>query len=380
MTTRELETLHVAALPYPTSQGTQAALGMMLTALASEGRSTALLTYRAGVSAEARFRHVTPAGLVRPSSMRSGPSLAKIAADVELGFALRRHAKDARVVLAHHVEAAMLARAIRLPAYAFVAHTDLGPELPTYFSPRLSGLASRAGRAVDRGLCRAAPALAAISPLVARSLEDASEREVVVLPVPISAIAPGVARRDARTALGLPERDRVVLYAGNLDAYQGLALLVDAMRCVDGTLLVATESDVAALGRELDRAGVRHSAAPLRTEDDRARAHAAADLVVVPRLSPGGLPIKLLDALARGVPIVAMDRALAGFALEGACQVTADSAQALGRGIADALSMSAEARSAQIARGHAHLARHHGRSAFLAALDRVSDNALARRT
>jgi glycosyltransferase involved in cell wall biosynthesis len=369
--TDRLETLHVAALPYPTSQGTQAAVGSMVAALAQAGRASALLTYRAGVGEESRFAHLVPRGVVRPTSMRSGPSLAKLAADVELGAALARHARSADVVFAHHVEAALLARALGLPAYVFVAHTDLGPELPTYFTPALAPIAARAGRALDRSIARAAPALAAISPKVARALESMSHREVVVLPVPISRIHETIERSAARRALELSADERVVLYAGNLDAYQGLEVLVAAMRGARATLLVATESDVAPLRRQLDRAGVRHRAAPLATEEHRARAHAAADVTAVPRLSPGGLPIKLLDALARGVPVVAMERALAGFELHAACLVTNDAAEALGAGITEALSMRGDARAEQIARGHAYLEKHHGPVSFLSAVDRV---------
>jgi glycosyltransferase involved in cell wall biosynthesis len=157
-------------------------------------------------------------------------------------------------------------------------------------------------------------------------------------------------------------------------------MLVDALADVrSATLLVATESDVTALGHQLDQRSVRWRSTPLRTEDDRARAHAAADVVVVPRFSPGGLPIKLLDALARGVPVVAMERALAGFELYPACLVTNDTAYALGRGLADALSMPSEERAAQIARGHAYLAAHHGSRHFALALDRVVASALAQR-
>jgi glycosyltransferase involved in cell wall biosynthesis len=57
----------------------------------------------------------------------------------------------------------------------------------------------------------------------------------------------------------------------------------------------------------------------LASEADRRRAHAAADLVVVPRASSAGLPVKLLDALARGVPAVAAHKAAGGLLLDAVC-------------------------------------------------------------
>ena len=78
--------------------------------------------------------------------------------------------------------------------------------------------------------------------------------------------------------------------------------------------------------REAVRLGVaaRIRWAPLATERDRAVVHAAADVALVPRRAPGGLPIKLLDALARGVPVVAGARALAGLPLTAAVTVVPD--------------------------------------------------------
>jgi glycosyltransferase involved in cell wall biosynthesis len=77
--------------------------------------------------------------------------------------------------------------------------------------------------------------------------------------------------------------------------------------------------------------------APLASEHDRAVAHAAADVALVPRLASGGLPIKLLEALARDVPVVANRRALAGLPLTPRADLLAvvpdDSLEALADGM-----------------------------------------------
>jgi glycosyltransferase involved in cell wall biosynthesis len=105
-------------------------------------------------------------------------------------------------------------------------------------------------------------------------------------------------------------------------------------------LVVASASDHAALQASALRIGVagRLVFAPLATEDDRVYAHAAADVAVVPRRAPGGLPIKLLDTLARGLPAVANRRALAGLSLGPAVTVVADDdPEAFARGVEAAL-------------------------------------------
>ncbi|MFO0684140.1 MAG: glycosyltransferase [Sandaracinus sp.] len=370
-----LETLHVAALPYPTSQGTQAAIGLMVGALAQTGRRTELLTYAAGDGVETRFAHRTTAGRVRPRSLRSGPSLEKIAADVELASTLRTLAREADVVVAHHVEAAALAALLGLPRWIFFAHTTLGPELPTYLPRALAPAATRAGEALDRWLVRRAPAVMAISTLVARQLEALGAREVTVAPVPLAPIAASISRDEARRALGLVATDEVVLYAGNLDAYQGLSALVHAMTELRALrpaarLLVATESSSDELARALGRRGHTATFARLRGEPERALASAAADVAVVTRGAPGGYPIKLLDAIARGVPVVAMRRALSGHEVPGVF-VTDDDPVALGRGLRSVLARSDTERAELRARALAHLTHAHTAERFAAVLDEV---------
>ncbi len=102
----------------------------------------------------------------------------------------------------------------------------------------------------------------------------------------------------------------MLLYAGNLDAYQGLD---DVLRPLANlvrrhprlTLLLATQSPARAFVRRADAAGLAGHVvrAQLANECDRRLVHAASDLAPIPRGAPGGLPIKLLDALARGVPV-----------------------------------------------------------------------------
>jgi glycosyltransferase involved in cell wall biosynthesis len=376
-------TLHVAAMPFPTLQGTQAAVKAMVGALADGGRSTALLTYGHGLDGE------VPAGLqwhrmrnaVPVRSLRSGPSAGKVALDAQLAWTLRRiHGLNGSrpVVVAHHVEACAAALAAGTRPLVYVAHTALGPELPAYFPRPASGVLRRAGHRVEGALVRRADAVAAVCPALAAHLRRAHGVAATVLPVPWEAApaSPASARHDARRRLGLGDETSVALYAGNLDAYQGwedaVASVVSVARDLPTAhLLVATASDAGPLLALARRAGVAHRVrvAPLRGEADRCAVHAAADLALVPRRTPGGLPIKLLDALARGVPVVAAARATAGLAVEEATAVVRDDDPA-----ALALAWVRVARSpsqaaALAARGRAYLQAHHTPAAFVAAMD-----------
>lgn len=376
--------LHVAALPFPSSQGTQAALLAIVRAAAEDaatrGESIALLTYEAGdgrAVLPSNVEHRRTRAPLTNRSLRSGPSLAKIAEDLELVRALRA-AREPRVI-AHHVEAAF-ACLLAGRTYTFVAHTALGPELPLYAPKQraLAPLLSRAGESFDRLVARRAARVLAISPFLARRIERELGVKAEVLPTPWT-VAPAVTseeRHAARVALGVGDAHDVVLYAGNLDHYQGLDTAVTALGSLAhrrGALrwLVASESSPDALLAIASRAGIasRITLAPLRTDDDRRRAHAAADVAVVPRRLEAGVSIKILEALAHGLPTIAVRTATGGFPFEEACALVDDDAKALAHAIDDVLREPFR-RAALSAAGPAYLAKHHAVDACVHALEK----------
>jgi len=383
-----LDVLHVAAMPFPSAQGTQAAVAAMVRAAARAGERVALLTYAhgaAGVETDlggARHWRI-PAVLGGPRSLRSGPSSGKLVADLllvgHLGRFVARH-RPARIV-AHHVEAAaaalLLPRRSR-PPVTFVAHTSLGDELPVYLPsglrarPGPGALLGRAGRALDAALIARADEVHAVSPALAGSLPGDRARWRPI-PWPLDDPVRRPTRAAARAALGLPADRRLVLYAGNLDRYQGwedVPRALDHLHTTAGASssrprvawLLATAADPApaiTLARDLRIDAGNVHVRPLIGEAHRAALHAAADVVAVPRRTPGGLPVKLLDALARASVVAAPPRALAGLRPPaGTVHVAArdDGPPALAAVIADAIDEPEEARAHRGARGRRWLA------------------------
>ncbi|MBK6575142.1 MAG: glycosyltransferase family 4 protein [Sandaracinaceae bacterium] len=339
-------TLHVACMPFPTPQGTQAIVGMMVRALRQQGHQAHLLTYAHGQPDPHTAMDVEPRRLPdwpRVRATRSGPSLGKLALDLRMVAALRaeRARTGAQLLVAHNVEAAWACAAAGVAPFVYFAHTSMREELP-YYLPRSMHLLSRAaGDALDRGACIRAASVFALTPALAMRLSPLHPRvERVLPPFEMPAHAPP-SRTAARMRVGLPQGAPIALYAGNLDAYQGIELLLGALERAPAEwyLLVATASAPAPLRALAAAHGVagRVVFAPLGTEHDRAVAHAAADVALVPRLASGGLPIKLLEALARGVPAVANQRALAGLPLADEAHmltvVDDDSPEALAHGM-----------------------------------------------
>lgn len=387
MNTRSLSAraLHVAALPFPTYQGTQAAITSMLEA--SSGRA-ALFTYASeGYAYTPSFQLHRTGGvptLRSVRSLRSGPSLGKLLLDARMLFelhALTRRLRP-RVVVAHHVEAASLALTLRNTRVVFFAHTDLGAELPSYAPALLGGALRRAGSALDRALVRRAAAVATVSEALRVRLSRVRS-DVHFVPIPWTVPEPIRAREraESRLSLGIAQRAHVALYAGNLDAYQGVqsiprALALLARRGVPVRLLVATQSDARAFERECCELGVAMQTVALGDEGVRRRVHAASDLAIVPRLAPGGLPIKLLDALSRGLPCAVMPAACAGLPLRGAVELAMDeSPYALAAAI-ERLVSCAERRERLGQSGRAYITREHSQARFLETLDTVLGHAL----
>jgi glycosyltransferase involved in cell wall biosynthesis len=110
-----------------------------------------------------------------------------------------------------------------------------------------------------------------------------------------------------RRDLGLgPEP--VVLYSGNFEAYQGVALLVDAAALVPRAQIVlmgGEPPEIAALKDRAARAGSRCAFAGKRPPAELPAFLAMADVLVSPRTKGENTPFKIYTYLASGKPIVA---------------------------------------------------------------------------
>ncbi len=370
--------LHVACLPFPTYQGTQAALAAMLPASASTGQPTHLLTYaQAAYEIDAPYEIHRIPDFPKVRSLRSGPSWGKIALDARCIFETRRLVLRLRpkAIVAHHIEAAFAALAAHATPVYYVAHTSLSRELPVYFPSLQSRFVSGIAKQIERSVCARAAGVAAVAPSLTRLLGRGAQ----YLPVPWTIpAAPQPTREEARAALGLAANARICLYAGNLDRYQGWEYLIEALVILrkaqpKARLLIATESDPSPARLEARRLGVADSVHFCRINGERARqlAHAACSLTWIPRRTLGGLPIKMLDAFARKLPVVAMKRATAELPVQGACiTVRDDYPHALAEA---AMRLFGDDRTAVAIRERAgrYLIEHHSVESFAAAMRKL---------
>lgn len=382
--------LHVAALPFPAPQGTQAAVHAMTAAHHRGPDGAHLLTYgaRFGTRPIPYPCHRVENFPAIPS-FRSGPSWRKVVLDLRIAKKLRTLHRTVRPdwVIAHHVEAAAAAILAGTRPTLFIAHTALGPELPSYLPKWMPKWPfSWAGHALDGTLTQRVEAVAAVSPYLAFEFESQFGLPVGYIPLPwdVPRSPPPELRPEAREAWGFHSEEIVLLYAGNLDAYQGWEDLLFALARLDThrfQLLVATESapePLWSLARTLGFAD-RVRVAPIQTEEHRRRAHAACDLAIIPRRTPGGIPVKMLDALSRSTPTVAVRRATAGLPLQDiAWLADDDSPRALAQVIQLALDHE-DPRRDRAELGRAYMLREHCDDAYFRAIyEATSDESLHR--
>ena len=323
--TRRLALL--AAFPFPLPQGSQVYVAEQARALARAGADVTLLCYGHGLQddetlaalheAGVRIR-TAPAPLSR-TPLRAGPSLRKLVADAALLGTLAAEARREPfdTILAHNGEAACIALAARprlVARVVYVAHTLFENELCAYLpagaarSARAKRAIGTLGRRLDRFLAARADAVITLTGAAAAALRPFARGRVTHAPPAIDAApAPPSAEVGAALARHGLTRGGFAVYAGNLDAYQDLALLAGA---------------AARLGRD-EVAIVTHDPRRWPPPGPRViRVASAAEarcllfgaaLAVVPRRCVGGFPIKVLNYAEAGLAIVGFEGVLDEF-------------------------------------------------------------------
>ena len=335
-TVRPLRLLEVAALPFPSRQGTQVLLDAIARGLAARGHEVHLLVYAHGAfPVDAPYRIHRLPDRPRFRSLRSGPDWRRAALDLVLAVELRRLAVELRPDLLHlhNVEAgaaALLLPGRPEPPCVYHAHNLMQHELPTYDALLPPPLARRLGRLLDRQLPARAERTLAVSESTRAgllALGAPPERVVTVEPgVDLEELAAPPApppcpffpsgRREPRS----PDALRVA-HLGNLDRYQGVDRILDALAALrrsgwPAELVAISDSDPAWVRRLADRLHVPACFVPhgsLAGAIDCARScHVAA----LARDVPGGFPIKLIALLHAAVPVAATRSAVDGLRVD----------------------------------------------------------------
>lgn len=349
---RPLSIAMLAPCPFPTRQGTQVIIRHLANALARAGHEIHFITYGYGEYEEEFQFHLHRAARI-DAGLRSGPNLMKPAADAALMVTAARVAKAYKCDLwhVHNVEGLGLGALLKMQTgipLVYHAHNAMGPELPTYFRANLiQAFASLVGDVLDRTLPRAADAVITFDPDHKALHEGYGVDESCIHVIP-----PGL----DGTEMVSPDRKRVsalrqrygkgpwLFYAGNPDRYQNLPLMWHAFVEVrkarpDVGLMVATHHDPATFDAEFKEAGSPAGVVFHRFDSlDELRAlFGFVDIGLSPRTIWTGAPIKVLNYLAAGLPVVAC-RSATRHILTAACgRIVNGTPEALAAGILELL-------------------------------------------
>jgi glycosyltransferase involved in cell wall biosynthesis len=309
----------VAACPFPARRGTPVRIQGMAEVLARRGHRVHLVTYHHGSGA------VDPALVVhRIPNVRSyqklspGPSYSKLLMlDPLLARTLRRviREQDVDIIHAHHFEGLLVGAAARLGTgipLVFDVHTLLGSELPYHRMPFLpAGVKRVAARVCDRHLPGRADFVTTATDRIRDKLLELRaipEDRVLLLPNGVETrVFDAAAAADGGHA---PGERRHLIFTGNLAPYQGVDLLLAALRKVldrrtDVRLTIVTETSFEPYERLASELGITGSVEVIQAPfTEVPRLLAAADVAVNPRIDCDGIPIKLLNYMAAGKAVV----------------------------------------------------------------------------
>ena len=327
----KLKTCVLAACPFPANHGTPGSIRELAEATAERGHEVHVVTYHFGDDLPLRGVHLHRiANWTGERQIVVGPTRYRPLYDFQMIFkvieVIRRY--DLDLIHAHGYEAALVAACcrpvVRRPVL-YSAHNRMGDELASYDFFRSKwfayALAWMLDRTVPRIGDRCIPHSANLQKfLLARGLAGRSE------PILNFGIDLGATEIPDRVAL----RERygigdgpIVLYAGVIDRFQRLDLLLGAMVHVlqhapdAKLLLVNTVPNIAhesALQDEAARLGISNSVVWIKPSamDEALSVLPVCDVAVVPRPAAPGFPIKLLNYMAAQRPCVMFQSSASG--------------------------------------------------------------------
>lgn len=357
-----MKVLFLAPQPLYQLRGTCIALRRCLEELSASGREVDVLTFPYGedlVLPGVRFLRLPRLPFAR--GVPIGPSRRKAVLDVLLFVRAFLLCLAHRYDVVHASEESVFAAALLKPLFGFRLVYDMDDVL----SARLarSGFVRRAGllrliAAAERRAIRACDVVLTNSADTTAYAESLAPAGRVVFydhapPLPPGGPLSAERRKDFREACGAGE-GKLIVYAGNLEPYQGVSLLLESLPHVLSAapattcaLIGGEAAQIESLRRKADGLGVGERVRWLGKKpiDEAFACMRAADVVVSPMTQEKAVPMKAYAYLASGTAIVATDLPNHAQVFDrGAAVLVPPRREELARGLLQALAERAPAR------------------------------------
>jgi 1,2-diacylglycerol 3-alpha-glucosyltransferase len=356
MPRRPLQIAMVVASPFPANHGTPAGIREAAEAIAHKGHGVHIVTYHFGQGKApqgVRIARIPNLGFGRKVVV--GPTWQKPFLDLLMVLTLCRVVRREGIDLihAHNYEGALIgyvAKLLTRRRLIYNAVNTMSDELPAYNFLKPQWLATWLARRLDHWVPRLADRVIAISDELGRFLQGRGVRSDHLHVIPLGVDSrpfhdiPAGQRQALRARHGIGDRP-LVMYTGILDRFQRIDYLLQGMRIVvdrlpEAHLLLVTNVATAA---DLQECRQTITALDLERHIDIVMHRsfteiplflAAADVTVVPRPQCPGFPVKLLNYMAAGKPIVVFAGSAKGLQhLHSALVVPDHDWQALGYGM-----------------------------------------------
>jgi glycosyltransferase involved in cell wall biosynthesis len=307
----------LAASYFPANHGTPGSIREMAEAIVDLGHEVHIVTYPFGEDIPVRgpILHRV-ANWTGESTITVGPTKYRPLYDLQMVFKTLQVIRHVHpdVIHAHGYEAALAAWLCQLATgvpVVYSGHNTMGDELPSYNFIRPRWLAVALARMLDVFVPRRADRCLPHSANMAQFFRAMGLRARTEPVVPFGIDLDRLAHGDGaavRHTYGLGDAP-IVLYAGVLDEFQRLDLLLEGMQRVLGAAPRAKLVIVVTIPHAKHLATIRQRAEELgignqvvltepQTLDSLPDCLAACDVAVVPRPQAPGFPIKLLNYMA----------------------------------------------------------------------------------
>ncbi len=312
--------LMLAPEPFFEPRGTPISVYFRITALGELGHSVTLVTYPLGQDVHLKgLKIVRPPNLFLTRRIKIGPSWMKIPLDfVLLIWAVRELIRDSHDLIFSHEEAALLgvilARIWRKP-HIYDMHSSLPQQLENFEFTR-SSLVLSFFRRIERFILKNSQAVVVICQDLKETVRRLGEgSKLFLLENFIDFPAADYSQEklaDKKRAFA-PCGEKIVLYAGNFEPYQGIPLLLRAARLVEAKarflLVGGSGKPLEKMKKLAESLGLSEKVIFLdRVPPSKVSFYIdLADVLVSPRLSGTNTPLKIYSWLKSGKPIVATD-------------------------------------------------------------------------